>query len=63
MPASRFDNQVSTWFGMNFPDEVAWQAGARYIPTLSPWVKAGSGGRDRRGGFSQCLRNSLVHRQ
>ncbi len=30
------DNQASTWFGMNFPDEVAWQAGARYIPTLSP---------------------------
>jgi hypothetical protein len=39
------DNQASTWFGMNFPDEVAWQAGARYIPTLSPWVRAGSGGR------------------
>ncbi|MDZ7633589.1 MAG: hypothetical protein U5L72_03740 [Bacteroidales bacterium] len=22
------ENQASTWFGMNFPEEVAWQAGA-----------------------------------
>lgn len=39
------DNQASTWFGMNFPDGVTWHTGARYIPALSPWVKAGSGGR------------------
>ncbi len=40
-----FDNQVSTWLGMNFPDEVKWQSGIRYIPTLSPWVKAGRNGK------------------
>jgi hypothetical protein len=40
-----FDNQVSTWLGMNFPDEVKWQSGIRYIPTLSPWVKAGRKGK------------------
>lgn len=37
-----FENQVSTWLGMNFPDEVKWQSGIRYIPVLSPWVKAGN---------------------
>jgi hypothetical protein len=31
-----FDNQISTWLGMNYTDKVYWQAGARYIPTLSP---------------------------
>lgn len=40
-----FENQVSTWLGMNFPDEVKWQSGIRYIPTLSPWVKAGAKGK------------------
>lgn len=40
-----FENQVSTWLGMNFSDEVKWQSGIRYIPTLSPWVKAGRNGK------------------
>lgn len=40
-----FENQLSTWLGMNFPDEVKWQSGIRYIPTLSPWVKAGRNGK------------------
>ncbi|MRR23046.1 hypothetical protein EG830_08705, partial [bacterium] len=40
-----FENQVSTWLGMSFPDEVKWQSGIRYIPTLSPWVKAGTNGK------------------
>ncbi len=40
-----FDNQVSTWFGVNFQGDVAGQAGIRYIPTLSPWIKAGGKGK------------------
>ncbi len=40
-----FENQLSTWLGMNFPGEVKWQSGIRYIPTLSPWVSAGSNGK------------------
>ncbi|MCU0458073.1 MAG: hypothetical protein MUE37_03160 [Bacteroidales bacterium] len=40
-----FENQVSTWLGMNFPEEVKWQSGIRYIPTISPWIKAGANGK------------------
>ncbi|MHC1732633.1 MAG: hypothetical protein AB9888_11495 [Bacteroidales bacterium] len=40
-----FENQISTWLGMNFPDEVKWQAGIRYVPTLSPWVRTGANGK------------------
>jgi hypothetical protein len=40
-----FENQISTWLGMNFPDEVKWQSGIRYIPTLSPWVRTGANGK------------------
>ncbi len=32
------DNQISTWLGMNYVDKVYWQAGARYIPTLNPFL-------------------------
>jgi hypothetical protein len=39
------DNQVSTWFGLNFKRDVAGQSGIRYIPTLSPWVRAGEKGK------------------
>lgn len=31
-----FENQVSSWLGVTFDDKTSWQAGARYIPTLSP---------------------------
>jgi hypothetical protein len=31
-----FNNQASAWIGMNYTDEVFYQTGARYIPTLSP---------------------------
>ncbi len=37
-----FDNQISTWLGMNYTDQVYWQAGARYIPTLSPVLNLGA---------------------
>ncbi len=40
-----FDNQASTWLGVSFQDDVTWQTGLRYIPTLSPWVKAGEKGK------------------
>ncbi|MDX9772842.1 MAG: hypothetical protein RBT02_05390 [Bacteroidales bacterium] len=40
-----FDNQISTWMVMNFPGDVAWQSGVRYIPVLSPWIKAGPRGK------------------
>jgi hypothetical protein len=40
-----FSNQVSTWLGMSFPDETKSQAGIRYIPILSPWVKVGRNGK------------------
>ena len=33
-----FDNQISTWLGLNYVDKVYWQAGARYIPTLNPFL-------------------------
>lgn len=33
-----FDNQISTWLGMNYTDKLYWQAGARYIPTLNPYL-------------------------
>lgn len=33
------DNQVSSWVGLSFYDPPAWQAGARYIPTLSPYLQ------------------------
>lgn len=36
-----FDNQVSSWVNMNLADTIMWQAGVRYIPTLSPWLKTG----------------------
>lgn len=39
------ENQVSTWLGMSFTDDVKWQTGIRYIPTLSPWIKAGRNGK------------------
>ncbi len=39
------DNQVSTWFGLNFWGDAAGQTGIRYIPTLSPWVRAGEKGK------------------
>jgi len=38
-------NQVSTWLGVNFQGDVAGQTGIRYIPSLSPWVKAGERGK------------------
>ena len=34
-------NQLSGWTGINFSDPIRYQAGARYIPTLSPWWKCG----------------------
>ena len=34
-----FENQVSSWLGVTFDDKASWQAGARYIPTLSPSVQ------------------------
>ena len=37
-----FDNQISTWLGMNYTDQVYWQTGARYIPTLSPALDLGT---------------------
>lgn len=37
-----FNNQVSAWLGMNYTDQVFWQTGARYIPTLSPAWNAGN---------------------
>jgi|WetSurSiteA1Bulk_404760.scaffolds.fasta_scaffold01104_5 hypothetical protein len=37
-----FENQISTWIGMNYTDQVYWQAGARYIPTLSPALNLGT---------------------
>ena len=33
------DNKISSWIGLNFHNPVNWQAGARYIPTLSPWLQ------------------------
>lgn len=32
-------NQISSWTGLNFNRPVAWQTGARYIPTIDPSVK------------------------
>lgn len=40
-----FDNQISTWLGMNYTDQVYWQTGARYIPTLSPVLNLGAKGK------------------
>ena len=34
-------NQLSGWTGVNFSDPIRYQAGARYIPTLSPWWEFG----------------------
>ncbi len=31
-----FENQASSWLGVAFDDKESWQAGSRYIPTLSP---------------------------
>ncbi len=35
----KFENQASSWIGVTFGDNVSWQAGARYIPTLSPTIQ------------------------
>lgn len=35
----RFDNQISLWSGLAFSKPVEWQAGARYIPSLSPGIQ------------------------
>ncbi len=40
-----FGNQASYWLGMSFPDEIKSQTGIRYIPVLSPWLKAGRKGK------------------
>jgi hypothetical protein len=40
-----FENQVSSWFGVNFQDDPAGQTGIRYIPSFSPWTKAGERGK------------------
>ena len=34
-----FENQASSWIGVTFDNKVSWQAGARYIPTLSPTIQ------------------------
>jgi hypothetical protein len=36
-----FDNQISTWVGSNYTEQLYTQAGIRYIPTLSPSWKTG----------------------
>jgi hypothetical protein len=36
-----FQNQLSGWSGINFSDPIKYQAGARYIPTISPWWEVG----------------------
>jgi hypothetical protein len=33
--SARLENQVSSWFAMGFSDPLNYQAGGRYIPTLS----------------------------
>jgi hypothetical protein len=33
------DNQVSSWVSLSFFDPPAWQTGARFIPTLSPYLQ------------------------
>ncbi len=33
------ENKVSGWLNMNFRENVNWQTGIRYIPTLDPWIK------------------------
>ncbi|HPF02064.1 MAG TPA: hypothetical protein P5180_11890 [Bacteroidales bacterium] len=35
----RLDNQISIWSGFNAGKPVTWQAGARYIPVLSPGIQ------------------------
>jgi hypothetical protein len=35
----KLDNQISTWMSFSFYDPVKWQAGARYIPTLGPFIE------------------------
>ena len=35
----KFENQASSWIGVTFDDNISWQAGARYIPTLSPAIQ------------------------
>ena len=40
-----FQNQISGWGGLNFSDPLKYQAGIRYIPTLSPWLDLGKNSR------------------
>jgi hypothetical protein len=35
----KFDNKISGWGSAGISNPVNWQIGARYIPTLSPWLK------------------------